>query len=188
MSAQDYGDIADYMLNGDNWTQVTPNGTLVIPGQYGKPPLVPDISRDTYRPIGSDTATCDVGNCALFAHYCTTTVPTVCGYLILKVASFDVTEENCLCALAGEFAGNTADCIRNLQAFVDASDGQTVFDILTDWWIHENGIESQEFTATVLFDFWFVGCYGEIIDIPNLLSSPPATQCVQVGPSCWVNL
>lgn len=170
MSAQDLGDLSDYLLNGDNYTRIDPDtgSTLTIPGQYGKPPLVADIARDTYRPIGSDTGTCDQGNCALFAHDAYTK-----AYVILKVASYDQNEEDCLCALAGLFfSGSDAECQADLQQFVDDSDGQILFDVIPEWYLQELGILDQAFTATVLFDFWFVGCYGDLIDIPNLPSAP----------------
>lgn len=181
MSAQDLGDIADYMLNGDNWTRI--NSTQVIPGQYGHPPLVPDVARDTYRPIGSDTGTCDQGNCALFAHDAYTG-----AYVILKVASYDQTEEDCLCALAGEFLStDPGACQAKLQTFVDDSSNQPLYTQIPAWYLQELGILNQEFTASVLYDFWFTGCYGNIIDIPNLVSPTPS-GCVQIGKDCWARL
>lgn len=191
MAAQDYGDLSDYLVNGDNYTRVDPSGSvLVIAGQYGEPPLVPDVARDTYRPIGGDSATCSVGNCALFAHDSYTG-----AFVILEIAGFDQTEENCLCALAGEFLStNTADCQAKLQQFVDNSDGQILFDVIPQWYLQELGILDQEFTATVLFDYWFVGCYGDLLTIPNLptpitATPPPPSGCTSYsfwGKGCRV--
>jgi hypothetical protein len=172
MSAQDLGDLQDYILNGDNWTQITPTGTLVIPGQYGQQPLVAIDTRDTYRTIGNTDSTCVNGNCGLFAHDAYTG-----QYALLKVAGFGTSINDCLCDLAGDFLStDDAVCRATLQKFVDDSDGQILYDVFPQWLLQELGILNQEFTATVLFDFWFTGCYGGLIDIPNLPSAPPPIQ------------
>lgn len=180
MSAQDYGDLSDYVVNGDNYTRVAQTGdTLVIPGGAGERPIVANVTRDTYWPINND---CPVGNCALFAHDIFTG-----QYAILKIAGFDGAEEDCLCALASQFLStDDAACIAILQKFVDDSSGQILFDVFPEWLLQELNLLSLEFTAEVAFDFWFTGCYGELIDLPNLPWGMPGAGCVEVAKGCWV--
>lgn len=187
MPAQDYGDLSDYVVNGDNFTRLNPQtgSTLVIPGQYGQQPLVASELRDTYRPLGGSGGICALGNCALFAHDVFTG-----QYVILKIASFDQLEEDCRCALAGMFlSSDTAACQANLQAFVDASTGQILFDVFPEWLLQELNLLELQFTAVVAYDFWFTGCYGDLLSFPNLPATPPSTSaCVQIGRSCWARI
>jgi hypothetical protein len=163
MSAQDYGDLQDYIVNGDNFTKLQPDGsTLVIQGKYGKPPLIAIDVLDTYRPIQQD---CTVGNCALIGHDIFTG-----QYVLLKIAAFDGATEDCLCALAGVFGGG--ECQAAVQSYVDSQSGMILFDVFPEWFLAELNLTSVEFSATVEYDFWFVACYGEMIVFPNL----PKTQ------------
>jgi len=179
VSAQDYGDLSDYLVNGDNYQRV--DNTLVIPGQWGQKPLVPYDNPDTYRPIGSDFQTCSFGNCALFAHDFFTKL-----YVILKIAGFDGVEQDCLCNLANRpLATDLAACKAFLQSYVDGSDGQLLTDVFPAWILAEMGLTGT--TGRVAFDFWFTGCYSDaFLTLPNLPNQP--RDCVQIGSSCWVRL
>src|SRR5229473_3334651 len=96
MAVQDLGTLADYVLNGDNYQRVAPDGsTLVIRGQRGLPPLSPTSNKDEYFHI---TPSCPSGECALVVHDAFTGF-----YSIQVIASFDATIESCLCALVGSF-------------------------------------------------------------------------------------
>jgi hypothetical protein len=167
MAAQDYGNIDDYLVNGDNYQRVMPDGNvLVIAGQYGQPPLVAVDTRDTYRPISQD---CTQGNCGLFAHDVFSGL-----FALLDVAAFDGTEEDCLCALASMFLGDPAACIAKLQAYVDSQTGQPLFNVFPQWILAELNLLSVEFSAVVAFDYWFIGCYGPEEIIVNLPQTPPS--------------
>lgn len=169
MPAQDYGDLADYQVNGDNYTRVDTStwNTLVIAGQWGEGPLVASVDRDTYWPIDND---CPVGNCALFAHDIFTGL-----FAILSIASYDGTEENCLCALASMFLSDNVDqCKAVLQKRVDDTTGTPLWQVFPPWILAYLNLTSVQFSAVVAFDYWFTGCYGGLITIPNLpVPAPP---------------
>src|SRR5260370_40092156 len=121
MAAQDYGDLSDYQVNGDNYTKLQPDGsTLVIPSVYGHQPIAPQATKDTYR----DLAQCSGNIAALIAHDATTGF-----YYILETATFDPNAyEGCsaaLCALAGLL--NCGDCRGLVQAHVDSLAGAVAF-------------------------------------------------------------
>lgn len=163
--AQDLGDLSDYIVNGDNYTKVEPDGsTLTIPGQRGKPPIAPQGTKDTYREVGGD---CSGGACALFAHDSVTNF-----YYILAIATFDPQTESCECALAGSFEG--PDCRNLLQQLVDDRAGQPIYNVVPFWLLGELSIP---LSFTFEPDFWFIGCYGAELTFPTLLKPPP----VQVG-------
>lgn len=179
MSAQDVGNLADYILNGDNYQRVLPDGsTLIIPGQRGRPPMAPVSDKDTYRPLIGD---CPTGSCALFVHDIFTGF-----YYIERIATFDAQIESCLCALAGSF--ESPNCGSQLQAFVDSLLGKPLFETVPLWLITELGAPLDALFAP---DFWFVGCYGDVIVIPNLIQNPTGScpppgkiQLVNGAPVC----
>lgn len=166
MSAQDFGNLADYILNGDNYQRVDSTGTtLVIPGKYGKTPLIATSTKDTYRPIIPD---CPSGECVLFGHDIFTG-----QYVLLKIADFDPQIETCICALAGVF--EQTDCAAKVQAFVDSQSGRILFEVFPQWLLQELNLTGVQFSATVEFDFWFIACYGALEVFPNLPNTTPLT-------------
>jgi hypothetical protein len=163
LSAQDLGTLADYVLNGDNYQRVLPDGsTLVIPGQQGRPPLSPTSVKDTYRPLNGD---CASGTCALIVHDVFTGF-----YYIEGIATFDPQIETCICALAGSF--ESPNCVAQVQAQVDSLAGKILFETVPLWLIEELGVPLDALFAP---DFWFIACYGDTIVIPNLVSPIPAS-------------
>ncbi len=170
MAVQDLGNLADYIVNGDNYERVQPDGsTLVIPGQRGRPPLSPTSTKDTYRPLTGD---CASGTCALIVHDVFTGL-----YYIEGIASFDPQVETCLCALANSF--ESPNCAAAVQAQVDALTGKPLFETVPFWLIDELGVPLDALFAP---DFWFVSCYGAELVIPNLLTGPPPVTC----PKGWL--
>lgn len=174
--AQDLGNLSDYIVNGDNYTKVEPDGsTLTIPGQRGKPPIAPQGNKDTYREVGGD---CSGGQCALFAHDSVTNF-----YYILAIATFDPLIDTCECALAGSFEG--PDCRNLLQQRVDGLAGQPIYNVVPFWLLGELNIP---LSFTFEPDFWFIGCYGAELTFPTLNKPPPVQGgCPPPGMTQLVN-
>src|SRR6266568_4294131 len=131
MSAQDLGTLADYVVNGDNYEKVQPDGsTLVIPGQYGRPPLAPAPLVDHYTQIVQD---CPSGQCAVWVHDRTTGF-----YHIGPITQFNTELDTCVCALVSQFPGPT--CLSDLQAQIDALAGRPVWELMPRWLLAELNI------------------------------------------------
>ena len=195
MSAQDYGNIGDYAVNGDNYTRIQPSGTLTIPGAYGQKPLIATPTEATFQSVQG----CGAGNiAALIAHEVRTKF-----YYVVKIAQFDpsayvpcATGQIELCALAGILScyapdGSPADCTTPLQFAVDALTGQPLTNFFPVWLLNLLGIApglpygpGEPPTAT--FDFWFVGCYSApftltLNPMPGPMTCPPPSLPVSVN-------
>jgi hypothetical protein len=160
MSVQDLGSLADYVLNGDNYERVQPDGSvLIIPGQHGRPPLSPAANTNEYFHISD----CPTGNCALVLHDAFTGF-----YSIQRIATFDPITETCACALLASF--ERAGCGADLQAFVDSLVGVPESSIWPPWFIQALGLAPGALFAP---DFWFIACYDTPEVLVGLLPPPP---------------
>ncbi len=142
MPAQDYGDLNDYIFNDDNWTKLQTDGsTLVIPGQYGHPALIPQPERDTYRELEQ----CSGDTAALIAHDIFTGF-----FYIVAIATFDAQVDTPECALAQSFEG--PDCRGILQSMVDALAGRPLYQIFAPWLLirHHHDSEPNRAAHSVL--------------------------------------
>ena len=179
MAAQDLGNLADYLVNGDNYERVQPDGsTLVIPGRPNPSPsplLSPTSdcnAPDCYYPIIGD-CTPDpgfTGACALYVH------DRVTGwYYMARAADFQADQISCACALAGVSAGTPAEqCQAAIQAAVDNLAGRAIWSTTAPWMLAEMGLPR----STPFFpDFYFIACLPQAIIIPNLITPPPSASC-----------
>lgn len=180
MAAQNLGTLADYLVNGDNYERVLPDGNvLVIPGNQvgtkGFPPLAPQGDQvDAYREPTADCLSSSIGGtCAAWVHDATTGF-----YHIGPIADFNTAAgESCICALAAEI--ENPNCLHDLQAQIDALGGYSVGQLLPRWFLAELGIDqAQPFRP----DFWFIACYSAEVIIPNQPLPPPPITC----PKGWL--
>jgi len=186
MPAQNLGTLTDYILNGDNYTQITPSGqTLVIPGRPNpsiSPLLAPNSDcvppTDCYYPI---IPSCNpppgfVGDCALIVH------DRITGWYNLAGLTDFNPPDDCYCALANIPGGTDAQCIAAIQASVDALDGLQIWSVQAPWMLAEMGLpRSTPFFA----DFWFIACIAQAVIIPNLINPPPPSVCGCTSYSFW---
>jgi hypothetical protein len=174
MAAQDLGNLADYLVNGDNYERIDPasGNTLVIPGnQIGTQPVPPSAPQgDTINAYRIPSGDCsqlvsDLGaSCAAWVHDATTGF-----YHIGPIADYNPSAgEDCICALAGMLP--SPNCLAALQAQIDALTGTPEWLIMPRWFLAQQGVD---FFATFVADFWFVACFSAEIIIPGPTKPPP---------------
>ncbi len=180
MAAQDLGNLADYLVNGDNYERVDPatGNVLVIPGnQIGTQPVPPSAPQGdqigAYRIPSLDCSqlVSDLGaSCAVWVHDATTGF-----YHIGPIADYNPSAgEDCICALAGMLPGDDAACLAALQNSIDALTGTAEWLIMPRWFLAQQGVS---FFDPFVADFWFIACYSSEIIIPVTPPPPPPASC-----------
>jgi hypothetical protein len=169
MAAQDLGSLDDYLVNGDNYSRVQPDGsTLVIPSIKPQGPLAPAEGnvRDTYvKPAQGDCGLAADGlfQCALWVH------DAITGLWHFSRAEWGFPGQSCLCALAN-LDPDDPNCRANVQAQVDSLATLPIWRTVAPWVLQEQNLPLD----TGFFpDYWFIACVGVTIVIPNLF--PPKT-------------
>ena len=178
MSAQDYGTAADYMVNGDNYEKIEPDGSVkVIPGVYGKGPLSPttDITPTVPNAFKQINPQCPGGHCEVWIHDRATGF-----YHIGPSADYNPAEIDCVCALvAGVSNPLNLSCRALLQQVVDSTAGQMIWGREVPWLLTELGIP-----IWTIFDpdLWFISCSTQAIVIPDLFPNPNPPPPPPPGP------
>ncbi len=178
MSIEDLGSLQDYILNGDNYQRVLPDGsTLVIPGNLinGQPhrPVAPSReAQDSYYIAGDPCQPISLAaGCAVWSHDATT------GYWhVGPIAQYNPEVTTCLCALVGDFEGlaDPAACRSELEAQLNALDGRPLNTIFPGWWLALNGFAPS---LPIVIDQYFIACLPVFVIIPRTPVPPPPAQC-----------
>src|SRR5882724_7659166 len=154
MSATDLGNIADYAVNGDNYTRVAPDGsTLVIPGKPGYGPLAPtsDITPLVPYAYKEIEPNCPGTHCEVWVH------DKITGfYHIGPIADYQPQLISCVCAIVQGYPNpNNLGCQALLQREVDDLAGQQLWAVTAPWLLTALGLP---LTTPFFPDFWFITC------------------------------
>lgn len=168
---QDLGNLADYIVNGDNYERVDPStgNTLIIPTNYqpaGQPPAI-------VVPISTcaNDNTCVPGGGPLNGYL--TLDPSCTLDDTLYCVAHDKTTD--LYFFAFNCAGQDATpdiCFGNCSAYLASIDGQTVSGVFPGWLLHALGFTGNELLS---IDYYFIACPGGLVILPNPPTPPPPT-------------
>jgi hypothetical protein len=192
VSIDDVGNLADYELNGDNYEQVSPDGTtLVIPTNYQNQIVVPSAlcATDSLDP------NCVPGP----SNYWNALDPSCVDDTVYCIAH-DATTKGFYIALNCQYSfdeGDANTCYENCAAYLASIDGTELLNLVPGWLIeilYPNALLSE--LPVLDIDYFFLACAGEAFFIqppgptqPTQPAPPPAPCCTSYsfwGAGCCI--
>ena len=168
MALTDYGNLADYVLQGQTWTQVQADGsTKVIPSSYGTRPLIPEgqIQPNFYIPaIGCEQPCSTCFACAIWLHDDVTDL----YYVLDQTANSLIPPEYPDCCSYLLATNDVQADIANSLSVVQFP--AWLFDLL--------GLPHDTLPHP---DSFFCACFGAPLFLPALIPAPLAGSCPPPG-------